>query len=154
MLIQDCIILDATSKGGQAQGIYAENCHGITIDNCVFDRCGTTPSTQSHGVYIHSLCTDLLVSDCVFSRVAATGLQARPGGIVRGNVFVRCPVSLSFGYVLGGSAPTPGGVAGEIRDNVIVEGVDIPTAPSPLIRGIGMQIANCKPGVEIGRAHV
>ena len=145
VLINNNRILDATSAGGRAQGLYAENTHGLELSNNIFDKCGTTQIIQSHGAYIHALCTDLTADNNVFSRCAGTGLQARPGGTVINNTFIRCPVSLTFGYVLGGSDPTPGGVPGLAENNVIIEGCDIgtPTAPQYLgARGIGIQIGN------------
>lgn len=144
--IEDCVILDATSTSGRAQGVYAEAADGIRITGSIFDRNGTAPSIQSHAVYVHALCSGAEVAGCVFSRSAATGFQARPGGIVADNVFIACPISLTYGYVLGGSDPTPGGVTGSVERNVIVHGRDI--SPT-LIRGIGMQVGNCQPGTVV-----
>lgn len=146
VMIEDCVIADATRTNGRAQGIYVEATDGISISRCVVDRCGTTPSTQSHGVYIHALCTELLVQNTIFSRCAATGLQARCGGRILDNVFIQNPISMTYGYVQGNSNPTPGGVAGSVDGNVIVEGNDIDAAH---IRGIGMQLGNMQPGSRV-----
>src|SRR5690606_38167079 len=113
---------------------------------CVFDYNGWkeaqfTQTIFNHNVYIHAECSNLVARGNIFSRSSSHGLQARPGGIVENNLFIRCPVACSYGYVLGGSDPTLGGVGGRVDGNVFVEGNDIDDKP----RGIGLQVGNISP---------
>ncbi len=141
--IRRCTIIDSFDTETLSQGMYCENVDGILIEECLFDYNGWHEGQYgqtvfNHNIYIHAECSGLVARGNIISRSSSHGLQARPGGVVENNVFVRCPVSCSFGYVLGGSDPTLGGVGGQVRNNVFLEGNDIADKP----RGIGLQVGN------------
>jgi hypothetical protein len=141
--IRRCVVVDAFDTVSLSQGLYGENVDGIWIEECVFDyngwRAGVYPQTMfNHNVYIHSQAKNLVARGNIVGRASSHGIQARPGGTVDDNLFIRCPIGLSFGYVIGGSTPTVGGIGGRVRGNVMVEGNDIGGSP----RGIGVQVAN------------
>jgi hypothetical protein len=94
----------------------------------------------NHNMYVQVTCENLTVKNNISVRAASHGLQARPGGIVEGNLFVDDPLGFSYGLVLGGSSPKPGGVTGEIRGNIVLSSADI--EPVNLPRGIGVQLGN------------
>jgi hypothetical protein len=136
---------------GHSQGIYTESVNGLVIEENFFDHNGWNETAAhasktgfNHNMYIHVGCKDLVVRRNISMRASSHGLQARPGGMVDENLFVDNPLALSFGLVLGGSSPLPGGVSGELRGNVLRDGSDISdTEP----RGYGMEIANMKSGL-------
>jgi hypothetical protein len=148
--IRRCVVIDAFDTTALSQGMYCENVDGILIEECVFDYNGWKEGVYAqtmlnHNVYIHAESKNLIARGNIFSRSSSHGLQARPGGIVENNLFVRCPVSCSYGYVLGGSDPTVGGVGGVVRGNVMLEGNDIGDKP----RGIGIQVGNIAEAVGL-----
>jgi hypothetical protein len=150
--IRRSVVVDAYDTGTLSQGMYCENVDGILIEECLFDHNGwrpgiAAPSIFNHNVYLHAGTRNLVATGNIFARASSHGLQARAGGTVENNLFLRCPVSLSYCYVLGGSEPTAGGIAGRVHGNVMTEGNDILDKP----RGIGMQVGNIDParGAEI-----
>lgn len=152
MRIRRCVVVDAYDTGTLSQGLYCENTDGIWIEECLFDYNGWheglyPQSTLNHNIYIHAECKNLVARGNIIARASSHGLQARPGGLVENNVFVRCPISLSYGAVFGGSPPTVGGVGGAIRGNAFLEGNDI----GDLARGIGAEVGNiaAEPGLHI-----
>jgi hypothetical protein len=74
----------------------------------------------------------------IVTRASATGIQARPGGLVVDNLFIENPVAVNHGVVVGGTL-TSGGVTGEVSNNVILNGNDIAGFQ---ILGFGIQTAN------------
>ena len=144
--LRRCVVIDAFDTETLSQGMYCENVDGMLIEECLFDYNGWkeglyTQTIFNHNVYIHAECSNLTARGNIFSRSSSHGLQARPGGVVENNLFVRCPVSCSFGFVLGGSDPTIGGVGGSVHGNVMLEGNDIADKP----RGYGLQVGNIAP---------
>ena len=124
--IRRSVITDAWSTSGKAQGIYASRVNGLTLEDNVFDHNGWNERASggkatplSHNVYIAADVDNFAARGNVFADAASHGLQARAGGDVRDNLFVRNPIHLSFGLV-NGSAIKPGGVAGTVDGNVFI----------------------------------
>jgi hypothetical protein len=117
--------------GGDASGIFVSYTDGIRIEGNLFDRNGWTGrsrakgSLRNHHVYVHATCTGLVARNNVLSRSASHGIQARPGGTIEGNVFIDCPIALSFGHVNGDGPVTAGGVVGSVKNNVFIGGGSI-----------------------------
>jgi hypothetical protein len=135
-----------------SEGIYAEGINGLTIDGNVLDHngwaennaLGGSATQWNHNIYINSGNTNVVVSNNVIADAGAHGLQMRAGGIVTNNVFLRNPIGMSFGFVNG--TGTPGGVSGEISNNVFLEDRDIAGAK----RGYALELANLKPASQGG----
>jgi hypothetical protein len=139
----------ASTGGGHSQGLYADRVHGLLIDGCVFDHNGWSqvsnpsapgyPTIYSHSCYIQTGCTGLVFRRNIVANSSSHGLQARPGGIVENNVFIRNPIAILFG----GGDPDPQthtyGITGTVRGNLILDGKDIsPTLP----RGFAIDLFN------------
>ena len=102
---------------------------------------GADPTVFNHNLYINVGIENLVVKNNILTRASATGLQARSGGIVENNLFVQNPISLTYGYVLGGSmdkSVRDTGISGSVTNNIILEGTDIGSKS----RGVAMEIAN------------
>lgn len=148
-LLVDSYQLDTTPDPFKhSQGIYTDNVKTLTIEENIVDNNGwadgiaNAQKTQyNHNIYVQVTCKNLKVERNILARGAAHGLQARPGGMVAGNLFAQNPLGMSFGLVRGDKDPLPGGVTGEVSGNVILEGTDISAATR---RGYGMEIANIK----------
>jgi hypothetical protein len=95
------IIVDAFAKnqsfdgGSHSQGLYTSNVDGVLVEQNVFDHNGWNdevdgagPTIFNHNLYIQYDNWNLEVRDNIIARASAHGLQARPGGIVDGNLFV------------------------------------------------------------------
>jgi hypothetical protein len=133
---------------GHSSGIYVEGVKGLRLEGNVFDHNGwnedapgSKATIYNHGAYIKENVTNFVAIGNVFSNAASHGLQARSGGIIKDNLFLNNPIHMSFGLV-NGSPLTPGGVTGEIANNVFLGGGDIDGAS----RGWGVEIANVKTG--------
>ena len=155
--IRNSIITDSYSTTSHSQGVFAQGINGLLIEGNILDHNGWSesitnaePIIYNHNLYINVDVKNLVVVDNIISRASATGLQARPGGIVDNNLFIQNPISLTYGYGLGGSQNSPerdSGVSGRITNNVILEGTDIGDSP----RGMAIDIANVNDdGVIIG----
>jgi len=144
------IDVNSYAFNGHSEGLYALGVHGLNLYGNVFDQdgynnaLGAWPNIYNHDAYISSENTGVVVSDNVFSRASATGLQARAGGIITNNLFVNNPVGLTYGLVNGANA-TPGGVTGSITGNVFMGGGSIGST----MMGIGVEIGNIKPGAGL-----
>lgn len=139
------VIVDAFAKDRYSAGLYAEGVDGLTLGENVFDRNGWNPAlgdgrtVNDHNAYVQVNCTGLVATGNFFARGSSHGLQARPGGVVRDNVFYRNAIGMSFGIVLGQHSPLPGGVTGSVTGNVFVEGDDISSSKP---RGFGLELGN------------
>jgi hypothetical protein len=146
------VIADSYNTTGHSQGIYAQQVTNLLIEENLFDHNGWNEKVSgaqktifNHNLYINVTCENLTVKDNIIVRAASHGLQARPGGLVTGNLFVDDPIAMSFGLVLGGSTPKPGGITGEVSDNVILSSADI--EPENLPRGMGIQLGNIQSAI-------
>lgn len=129
-----------------SQGIYAQDVLNLTLEENVFDHNGwfgtDVKAIFNHCAYIKESCTGFVARGNIFSNASATGLQARGGGQVEGNLVLDCPVGITFGLVNGDGHPAPGGVSGNLIGNVVVGGGDTGKER----RGIGIVLGNTKIG--------
>ncbi len=141
------IIVDAYSTVAHSGGIFIQGATGVTVEENLFDHNGWRESDPvavatvfNHNVYCQSDAgEDFVFRGNISARAASHGIQARAGGIVEDNLFVRNPLGLQFG---GGDVPRPGGVTGIAAGNVVLEGTDI--TPNAL-RGNGIEVLNIDP---------
>jgi hypothetical protein len=144
--IRRTIVTDAWSTRGKAQGLYATDVSGLTLEENVFDHngwnervSGAHATALSHNAYIASDSDDVVVTGNVFADAGSHGLQARAGGQVEDNLFLDNPIGMSFGLV-NGSQITPGGVSGTVNGNVFLGTRDI----SGSSRGWAVELGNIK----------
>ncbi|HEV2292307.1 MAG TPA: hypothetical protein VGR35_00530 [Tepidisphaeraceae bacterium] len=141
------IITDAWSTTGKAQGMYANDVRGLVLEENFFDHngwnehvSGAEATIYSHSVYLSADNSGVVIRGNIIADSASHGVQARSGGIIENNVFLRNPINLLFG---GGSPLVmPGGVEGRIVGNVFLDSRSI----SGSSRGTGLELANLKPG--------
>lgn len=141
----------ATSSGGKSQGLYVDSSDRVTIEGNLFDHNGwdervswAVASQYNHNVYIQNTTTGIVVRDNIVANGSSHGVQARSGGEVRNNLFLRNAVGLSFGFV-NGAALTPGGVTGTVDGNVFLDSRDI----NGVSRGWGVEINNLRPDAGV-----
>ncbi len=141
--IRRTIIADAFPNGSaHSQGAFIDFVDGLLIEECLIDRNGWRTPTRSdatvfnHDLYISSGNTGrTVIRNNIISRASSHGLQLRSGGVIEGNVFALNPISMQ----LGGGDPSPHththGITGAIRNNIVLEGVDI-NSSTPRGQGI------------------
>ncbi|HYO53184.1 hypothetical protein [Archangium sp.] len=135
-----------------SQGIYAEGIQGLSIEESVFDHNGfldrnnptydLSATIFAHNMYLHSSNKCLRVIGTVSANAASHGLQARAGGVVQDNFFVRNPLAVTWGLVNGDAVTNnliPAGLSGSIVGNVVWESTDINSATP---RDGGIEIGN------------
>lgn len=147
------VITDSyASPTANSSGIYASSVEGLTIEGNVLDRnayskwnskIAGAQSTPGHGIYIQASSTDVVVKGNIISDSGSHGLQARGGGIIKDNLFLRNPIGMSFGLV-NGAAAKAGGVSGEVSGNVFLDNRNIQTSG----RGWGwaIEVGNTRAG--------
>jgi hypothetical protein len=125
------VIVDAYAlhSVGHSQGLYAYAVDGLLIEDNVFDHNGWNESVPdagadmfNHNLYIDNDNTGVVVRGNLIANASSHGMQLRPGGVCVDNLFVRNSIALSVG---GGTKPDPGGVIGDVRQNVILDGKNI-----------------------------
>ena len=148
--IRRSIVLDAYCPTAHSEGIYAEGVQGLSLEENLFDHngwnasvSGAVPTIFNHNAYLTNTTTGVVVHGNIFANASSHGMEARSGGDIQDNVFLDNPIGLDYGLV-GGSPVTPGGVSGVVNGNVFLGTRDI-DGPK---RGIGMEVANTKPGVQ------
>ncbi|CAA9403555.1 MAG: hypothetical protein AVDCRST_MAG64-1870, partial [uncultured Phycisphaerae bacterium] len=137
-----------------ALGIYAEGVNRLTIDGNTLshngwaadDALGSRRNVYSHNLYINSNNDDVTVTNNIIADAASHGVQARAGGVIANNLFLRNPIAMSYGLVNGAGALKPGGVSGRVTDNVVVGSNAIFDSP----RGWGLEIAHLRPASQGG----
>lgn len=111
VLIEDCVIADAG-----AQGVLIGDVDGLVIRGCVFDRNGWSPTSPdspfNHNVYLTHTNGPVVFEGNISARASSHGLQQRPGGTCRGNLFLANPI----GIFLAGDGIVEGNVVIESRD--------------------------------------
>ncbi len=143
-------VLDAYGVGRHSQGMFISNVNGVTLEENLFDHNGWNEKVKgaqatiyNHNIYVQVDSRNLVVRDNIIARAASHGLQARPGGVVSGNLFVANPLGASFGLVRGGAVNKGmvpnSGVGGQVTNNVFLNGNDI---AENLPRGTGLEMAN------------
>lgn len=134
------------SSGGRSQGTYVNGVDGILFEENLFDHNGWSEENSgdsatifNHNVYMSARNSGVVIRGNIFANASSHGLQARAGGIVENNLFLKNAIGLVFGN---GSSFTPGGVEGRVSNNVFMEGRDINGSP----RGYAVEVGNTKPG--------
>jgi hypothetical protein len=141
--IRRSVITDAYN----GSGVYAGGVDGLTVEGNVFDHNGWNEIVDipeqriDHNLYIQSNTSRVVVQDNLFVDGGMHGLQARSGGIIRNNLFVRNAIGMSFGVVSGASS-TPGGVNGEISGNIFLGGRDVRGS----VLGWAIEVGNTRDG--------
>jgi hypothetical protein len=129
---RNVVVDSAALLGGHSQGMYLDAVDEIVIEDCVFDHNGwrangSAPATMfNHNIYIQSNCGHATVRGNVIASGASHGVQARSGGDIENNLFVRN--ALAF-FVSANPS--------NVRNNVVLEGRDIDAATT---RGFGFEI--------------
>jgi hypothetical protein len=132
IIINRNIVVDIRDTDGRCQGMFFGEVDGLVIRGNVLDFNGRSTGEQTifmHNVYVHETCGPVVFEDNVSTRGTSHGLQARPGGRVRGNLFAENGINC----YIGGAA----NVANDLSYNVVIGGRDI-SAEHP--RGIGFEI--------------
>jgi hypothetical protein len=139
-------ITDSYDPGAKSQGLYASMTDGLTIDGNVFDHNGwnekiasAKPNEFSHNIYLWENNTNSVVRNNIIANASSHGLQARGGGIIENNLFLRNPIGALLGN---GSTVTAGGVSGRVTGNVFIDDRDINGAA----RGWAIEVGNLKAG--------
>jgi hypothetical protein len=128
-------------------GAYINGVDNIAFQENVFDHNGWNervdiPSQRiDHNLYFSYDNTGVIVEGNVITDGGMLGLQARAGGIIRNNLFVRNPIGMNFGMA-GGATAVAGGVSGEISGNIFLGGRDVRGSA----RGWAIEIGNTRPG--------
>ncbi|MDQ3439869.1 MAG: hypothetical protein M3478_05915, partial [Planctomycetota bacterium] len=144
------VITDAWSTSGKSQGMYIHKTSGLVLEENFFDHngwngdvTGAQQNMYSHGVYFSSDNDGVVVRGNVISDSSSHGIQARSGGIIENNVFLRNPINLLFG----GGSPTvkAGGVSGRVTGNVFLDSRSINGSG----RGTALELSNIKPGANV-----
>ena len=140
------VVVDAYSTSGKSEGLYMSHVNSVLIEGNVFDHNGWNEkipaahaTLYTHNIYLDESNTSVFVRDNIIADAGSHGLQARGGGTITGNVFLRNPIGLLFGN---GSFARSGGVEGNVSSNVFLGTADI----SGMHRGWAMEIANTRPG--------
>ncbi|HEV2296611.1 MAG TPA: right-handed parallel beta-helix repeat-containing protein [Tepidisphaeraceae bacterium] len=138
------IVTDAWSIDGKAQGMYVSKTNRVLLEENLFDHNGWNEDVSaakanmySHGIYMSRSNENVVVRGNIISNSSSHGIQARSGGTIENNLFLRNPINLLFG---GGSEVKAGGVSGRVAGNVILDSRDI----SGSGRGTAMDFSNIK----------
>lgn len=131
------------AEGAHIQGIFLNSPSNTVFDECLFDHNGwneTVDGAEStifnHNIYVQNGSTGTVMRNTISMRASSHGLQFRGGGTIEDSFFFRNPISILIG---GGTNPEPEGVVGVVRNNVVLEGVDM---GSGLARGGGIDLEN------------
>lgn len=146
--IRKSIVTDAYSTNSHSQGLYASGVNGLLLEDNVFDHNGWSETLKkavatvfNHNVYLPPTNSNFVARGNIFANASSHGLQARCGGKIQGNIFIRNPIGLSFGLVNGGSVKA-GGVDGDVSGNVFLGSANIGNQK----RGWAIEIGNTKRG--------
>lgn len=138
--------ISVDSYGGRSQGAYINGVLNILLEENIFDHNGWSEqvggknaSIFNHDVYMSAHSDgEIVVRGNIFSNASSHGLQARSGGVIENNLFLRNPIGLLLGN---GASYTPGGVVGKIRGNVFLDSRDIAGST----RGYAIDLGNTMP---------
>jgi hypothetical protein len=137
------VLVDST--GGRSQGVYVNGVQNILFEENLFDHNGWSEETgESASIYNHNLYMSahndgVVVRGNIFANASSHGLQARAGGVIEDNLFIKNPIGMVFGN---GTSFTPGGVEGRVSNNVFIGSRDLDGSP----RGYAIEVGNTKPG--------
>ena len=138
------VIVDAS--GGRSQGSYVNGVDGILMEENLFDHNGWSEKVTTekatifnHNLYMSPKNTGVVLRGNIFANSSSHGVQARSGGVIENNLFLKNPIGLLVGN---GATFKPGGVYGAVRDNVFLDSRDINGAG----RGYAVEFGNTTPG--------
>jgi hypothetical protein len=110
------------SSGMSANGLFVTNVDGILIEENVFDHNGTVDSIPGaipiwfrHNGYVCNGNTGVILRGNII--YGTDSVMMRAGGLVENNLYLENYNALLYGL---GIEPEPAGVAGTIRDNVVL----------------------------------
>ncbi|MGE5609496.1 MAG: fibronectin type III domain-containing protein [Bacillota bacterium] len=140
------VVVDAYSIGSHSQGTFISGADGILLEGNLFDHNGWNEKVEggkatifNHNIYMQANCKGrIIVRGNIIANASSHGMQARSGGEITGNLFLRNPIHLTVGN---GDVPVPGGVLTKIESNVFLGSGTIDGAP----RGFGVGIQNLDP---------
>ena len=142
-VLVDAFAVSAEAIDARAQGLYTSGVNGLTIEQNVFDRNGykdglpnAEPTIYSHNMYLQYGNWNVVVRGNISARASSHGLQARPGGIVEGNLFVND--SIAF-FMADGDGDGSDNLA---ADNVVLHGSRKALRPDGWPRGWGIDMQN------------
>lgn len=140
----DTLIADnwPANPKSHCEGLYFQNTDNYTFEGNVVDNNGGKPGTETmfnQGAYFHGSCGPGIVKNNVFSNNSSHGAQFRPGGEIRGNLFMDNAIGFSYGLV-NGEACVPGGVSGVVENNIVLGSSEIGNSP----RGWAAEFSNIK----------
>ena len=99
-------------------GMYLEGLASGMFDQNAFDKSGwlvpSDKNKRSHSIYAQSFGSPIVVRGNVMSRAAANAAQLRSGGTFETNICTECALG-----------PFIGGRNSDVRDNVVIDQVDI-----------------------------
>ncbi|HEX8522684.1 MAG TPA: right-handed parallel beta-helix repeat-containing protein [Tepidisphaeraceae bacterium] len=140
------VISDAYSTVGRSEGLYIYNMNNVLLEDNIFDHNGWNEKVKgaeatifNHNAYLAAENTGVVVRGNVFSNASSHGLQARSGGKIQGNLFLRNPIGLLFGI---GRTVVEGGSEGDVSGNVFLGTTSI----NGQVRGWGLELGNIKRG--------
>src|SRR5205814_9152174 len=126
----------------KAQGLYASKINGLTVDGNVFDHngwneavAGATANVFGHSMYLYESTSNVVVRNNIIANSASHGIQARGGGLVENNLFLKNPIGALLGN---GAHVRAGGVTGSVRGNVFIDDRDT----AGLARGWAIEVGN------------
>jgi hypothetical protein len=146
--IRRCLVADAWSTQGHAQGIFARDVNQLVIEECVFDRNGWNPDVAgavatifNRNMYIKD-CPDAVTRGNIDARGASGGIQQRVGGLCEFNLSLKNALGITFGHAEN-HADMP--ARGVIRYNVLLDANDVGTRA----RGMGIGVGEYSDGVLV-----
>ncbi|MCH7910961.1 MAG: hypothetical protein IIB38_15270, partial [Candidatus Hydrogenedentes bacterium] len=148
--LRRCVIIDNFNVGAHAGGLYITGVTNLLIEENLFDHngwndtiAGAGPTIFNHNVSLHLPSFGTIFRGNITARSSSHGLQARTGGVVEDNLFVRNPIALLYG---GSDIMQPGGISGTVARNVVLEGNDIDASN---LRGWGFGFNNINPTLGV-----
>lgn len=141
--------------GGQfsdSHGIFIDQTDDLIVTGNTFDTNGWDPTLKpngkpavaaldrNHHAYITGDCGPATVTGNLFRYSSEVALRMSSGGDAKGNLFIDCPVGISYGLVNGAGPVHQGGVSGTVSGNVHIGNLP----PGGLVRGWALQLANIK----------
>lgn len=127
------------TTGTHSQGLFFANVLSLLVEDCLFDHNGWNPTVPgaagtvfNHNIYHNATNGPITARNNIFAFASATGMQARSGGTITGNLFVRNAIGLQ----ISSTDPHPVPVGATVTGNLIMESCDIPIAGDP--RGWGL----------------
>lgn len=143
------VIANSYSTNSHSQGLFVSGIDHLLIEENVFDHNGWNPSVPganptvfNHNVYIHQGNGQATIRGNIFANASSHGVQARPGGVIIDNFYVRNAISLLVGSAQNSTINKPS----IVKDNVFMEGKDI---AADLPRGMGVDLGPKAGTVEV-----